>query len=405
MKKSLESLVAFSKSISELQNNDEFLKAFSEDTGYSIHNIKKREIQSSAAFMNYKIEEIQKKVASDKKFYFKENKHIHKVFCLLPGNAALYAFCAKVLVPSIICDVSLHISFPSRLRKSKDFLVPIFQKHLPNIEIIEAKNKTEMFHHVINESDIDTVIVFASDVWISEYIGEFIETKKRLIFEGPGNDPCVVFENYDQKGVKDIVQACLNNYGQSCSSLKRVYVKEDIHDAFVYELINQIDKHLKEHPNANNSIFSPIVFDKINYQITEAKGKGAKVVYGDAAIENSKFNPTILLSPNHTTLVLEENFYPVIPVVKFKDEKHVETLIFESNYGLNCSIYGDYSKDFLELMKNNHKSVFKDSTIVNDENHHEITKLGGYRRSGYILEDGIKKHGSFYLEDLIFRDK
>ncbi|WP_196887808.1 aldehyde dehydrogenase family protein [Aureivirga sp. CE67] len=405
MKKSLENLVAFSDNLGKLEHNQEFLKAFSEDTGYSIPNIKKREIHSSKAFMDYKLEEIQKKVASDKKFYFHKNKHIHKVFCLLPGNAALYAFCAKVLVPAVICDVSLSISFPSRLRKSKEFLVPLFEKYLPNIKILETKSKSELFHHVINETDIDTVVVFASDVWISEYIGEFIDTNKRLIFEGPGNDPCVVFEDYDKKSVKDIVQACLNNYGQSCSSLKRVYVKEAIHDEFVYELIDQIDQHIKENPDANNSIFSSIVFDKINYQITEAKGKGAKVVYGDAAIKDSKFNPTILLSPNHTTLVLEENFYPVIPVVKFKDEKHVETLIFESNYGLNCSIFGNYSEDFLEMMKNNHKSVFKDSTIVNHENHHEITKLGGYRRSGYILEDGIKKHGSFYLEDLIFRDK
>ena len=303
-------------------------------------------------------------------------------------------------------DIELTISFPSRLKTSRSYLEELFNTFLPEIKISESSNKGELFSETIQDEDTDTIIVFASDTWIGSYMDDIVKSNKRLIFEGPGNDPCVVFDNYRRSDVKEIVRACLNNSGQSCSSIKRIYVSYTNINAFVAEMKCEIDAYLRSYPEAINSIKSPSIADKIDQQIAQAKNEGAIILYGDACVIDGKFNPTMILSPNDTELVLEENFYAVIPIVVFEDEHHAETLIFKSNYGLNCSLFGDIPDSFRQLMQDSHKSTFINSTVVNPINYSEVTKLGGFRRSGFIIENGLKRQDSFYLEDLVFhKDK
>lgn len=402
MKRPLNQLIKFSEGLRELKNNPVFLNSFSFDTGYSKANVIRREIVSSADFIKLRLEEeIQNQHFSNKQNAYSP-KQIQKAFCLLPGNAPLYAFCAKVLVPCMLYDIDLTISFPSRLKTSKKYLLDLFSTYLPSITIIEDRNKGELFNEMIASPDVDTIIVFASDEWIGTYIPDIVRSNKRLIFEGPGNDPCVVFEDYKSQDVGEIAKACLNNSGQSCSSIKRVYVNSSVYSNFVKELESEIDAIVEQDPNSINSIKSPGILTKIEFQINEAKQKGAKILYGDGKVRNERFYPTIVLSPNNTSLVLEENFFAVTPVVIFDNKEELETMIFESDYGLNCSLFGDIPQDFLRMMQDTHKSTFINSTVVNPKNYHEITKLGGFRRSGFIIENGIKRQDSFCLEDLVW---
>ncbi|MFT5891804.1 MAG: hypothetical protein ACI9Y7_001911 [Dokdonia sp.] len=402
MKRPLNQLIKFSEGLRELKNNPVFLNSFSFDTGYSKANVIRREIVSSADFIKLRLEEeIHNQHFSNKQNVYSP-KQIQKAFCLLPGNAPLYAFCAKVLVPCMLYDIDLTISFPSRLKTSKKYLLDLFSTYLPSITIIEDRNKGELFNEMINNSDVDTIIVFASDEWIGSYIPDIVRSNKRLIFEGPGNDPCVVFEDYKSQDVGEIAKACLNNSGQSCSSIKRVYVNSSVYSNFIKELESEIDAIMVENPDSINSIKSPGILTKIESQINEAKQKGAKILYGDGKVRNERFYPTIVLSPNNTSLVLEENFFAVTPVVVFDNKEELETMIFESDYGLNCSLFGNIPQDFLRTMQDTHKSTFVNSTVVNPKNYHEITKLGGFKRSGFIIENGIKRQDSFCLEDLVW---
>lgn len=402
MKRPLNQLIKFSEGLRALKNNPVFLNSFSFDTGYSKANIIRREVVSSADFIKLRVEEeIHNQHFSNKQSTY-YSKQIQKAFCLLPGNAPLYAFCAKVLVPCMLYDIDLTISFPSRLKTSKQFLLNLFDTYLPNITIIEDRNKGELFNEMITSSDVDTIIVFASDEWIDSYIPDIVRSNKRLIFEGPGNDPCVVFEDYKSQEVKEIAKACLNNSGQSCSSIKRVYVNKNVSDNFIEELIAEIDVMMQEDPDSINSIKSPGILKKIDHQIVEATQKGATILYGDGTVKNERFYPTVVLTPNNTSLVLEENFFAVTPVVVFDTKEQLETMIFESDYGLNCSLFGNIPRDFLKTMQDTHKSTFINSTVVNPKNYNEITKLGGFKRSGFIIENGIKRQDSFCLEDLVW---
>ena len=93
--------MGFSKHLEKLKDNQTFLNAFSLDTGYSKSNIVEREIISSVKFIRLKMEEELQHGHFSKNWERYGEKNINKAFCLLPGNAPLYAFCAKVLVPCI----------------------------------------------------------------------------------------------------------------------------------------------------------------------------------------------------------------------------------------------------------------------------------------------------------------
>lgn len=403
MKESLKKLMQFSDELLALKKNQEFIESFSNDTGYSKSNIIQREIDSAAKFIKKRIDEELNQDHFGSRISIDTTKDIESIFCLLPGNAPLYALCAKVLVPSIVYNVELTISFPSRLVNSKKFLIELFQNNIPEINIAPEQNKNVLFKEVIDNPSFDTILVFASDDWIGNYIDQIKASGKKLIFEGPGNDPCIVFEGYSEANVDEIVRASLNNGGQSCSSIKRIYVKESVNEDFIFQLKSSLDRYILKNPDANNRIKSNVIVNKIEEQVSEAINQGAKITYGTGQIEDLVFLPTIIESPHNTRLVLEENFYSILPVVVFKDENELKMMLEKSDYGLNCSLFGNYSQSILENMESYHKSTFKNSTVLNPQNYHEVMKLGGFKRSGYILKGEEKKQGSFYLEDLIYR--
>ena len=82
----------------------------------------------------------------------------------------------------------------------------------------------------------------------------------------------------------------------------------------------------------------------IEKQIEDAQQKGANIEIGGKRVGSSFFfEPTILTNVNHTmSIMMDETFGPVIPVMKFKTEDEVLQLANDSIYGLSASVW---SKD------------------------------------------------------------
>ena len=166
-----------------------------------------------------------------------------------------------------------------------------------------------------------------------------------------GKDPAYVRADVDLNwAAEEIVDGAIFNSGQSCCSLERVYVDEQVHDAFVeavqkvlkgYKLGDPFDKETQIGP-----VISKRAKEAIEAHIKNALDNGAK----DATPENNSFSnppskgnfvkPTLLTGVDHSmTVMTEETFGPVIPIMKVKGDKEAIQLMNDSEFGLTASIW------------------------------------------------------------------
>ncbi|TVY48840.1 putative aldehyde dehydrogenase [Lachnellula occidentalis] len=166
-----------------------------------------------------------------------------------------------------------------------------------------------------------------------------------------GKDPAYIRSDVDIAwAAEEIVDGAVFNSGQSCCSLERIYVDETIHDKFVEAVQGVLKGYKLGDPSDKETHIGPVVSKRskemIEAHIKDALEKGAK----DATPDNASFNsppsdgnfvkPTLLTNVDHNmTVMTEETFGPVIPVMKVKSDEEAIKLMNDSEFGLTASIW------------------------------------------------------------------
>jgi len=139
----------------------------------------------------------------------------------------------------------------------------------------------------------------------------------------------------------------MNNAGQVCISVERVYVEEPVYDDFVRMVTDEVSALRQGEPTAPGTVdvgavtFPPqqaIVTDHVE----DAVAKGAKILVGGRArSERGRFfEPTVLVDVDHTMKIMrEETFGPTLPIMKVRDAEEAVRLANDSDYGLQASVW------------------------------------------------------------------
>lgn len=166
-----------------------------------------------------------------------------------------------------------------------------------------------------------------------------------------GKDPAYVRGDVDIAwAAEEIVDGAVFNSGQSCCSIERVYVDEKIHDDFVSAVQNVLKGYKLGDPLDQETHLGPVISKRsketIEGHIKDALDKGAT----NATPENETFSklpdrgnfvvPTLLTNVDHSmTVMKDETFGPVIPIMKVKGDEEAVKLMNDSEFGLTASIW------------------------------------------------------------------
>ncbi|MBN4075092.1 aldehyde dehydrogenase family protein [Gammaproteobacteria bacterium AH-315-E17] len=191
-------------------------------------------------------------------------------------------------------------------------------------------------------------IVFTGSCGTGEKIMQTTaNTMKRLTLEMGGNDAGIVLPDCDPKEIAEgLFWGAFINSGQTCACMKRLYVHDSIHDEVCEELVN----FAKNIPMGNgldeNSILGPInnqmQFDKVASLVADG-AKHGNVLLGGAPGEGLFFPITIISDlPADASLIVEEQFGPALPVIRYTDLDEVIAAANNSDNGLGGSVW---SKD------------------------------------------------------------
>ena len=163
-----------------------------------------------------------------------------------------------------------------------------------------------------------------------------------------GKDPMIVLADADlERAANGAVYFSMQNGGQTCISVERVYVEEPIYDEFVQkveEKMRALRQGVPGDPGAADvgAVTSPPQVDLIEGHVNDAVEKGARVLVGGKRGSGSGdfFEPTLLVDVDHSMEAMtEETFGPTLPVMKVRDADEAVKLANDSPYGLQASVW------------------------------------------------------------------
>jgi len=170
---------------------------------------------------------------------------------------------------------------------------------------------------------------------------------KKVSLELGGKSPNIIFPDANlDDAVRWASMGIFFNQGQCCCAGSRVFVHEDIYDAFV-EKFQQSAKAIKlGDPSATESQAGPLVdklqFDRVLGYIQKGVEGGAKCVVGGKRFGNEGYfvEPTLFVEvKDDMQIAKEEIFGPVICAMKFKTIEEVVERANNTNYGLAAAVH------------------------------------------------------------------
>jgi len=164
-----------------------------------------------------------------------------------------------------------------------------------------------------------------------------------VVLELGGKDPAIVCRDADlDRAARGIVWGAFVNAGQTCASVERVYVETPVADAFLAKVVEETRRiRLAEgHPGD----VGPLTLERqrriVEEHVADAVAKGARVLVGGTtpAGPGLFYPPTVLVDVDHTmTVMREETFGPVLPVMAVDSLDEAIRLANDSAYGLTAS--------------------------------------------------------------------
>ncbi len=208
-------------------------------------------------------------------------------------------------------------------------------------------DENELGPLLTSHPDIAKVAFTGSTATGKKVMQSAAETVKRVTLELGGNDAAIVMDDVDPKAIaKRVFDGAMTNAGQICVAIKRAYVPAALYDEVCDELAVLAKSAVVDDGAKQGAQIGPVQnrmqYEKVKGFLADARKNGQVIAGGDAIDRPGYFiAPTIVRDlPEEAMLVQEEQFGPVLPVLKYEDIEDVIARANASEYGLAGTVWG-----------------------------------------------------------------
>jgi len=149
----------------------------------------------------------------------------------------------------------------------------------------------------------------------------------RAILELGGNNAGIVTPSADRElALRAILFAAVGTAGQRCTSLRRLFVHDSVHDETVGRLRQLYAKVPIGNPLEAGTLMGPLIdaqaFERMQEALRRAAGEGGKVTGGErveiAGLPDGYYvRPALVEMPSQTAIVMQETFAPILYVMRY----------------------------------------------------------------------------------------
>jgi acyl-CoA reductase-like NAD-dependent aldehyde dehydrogenase len=168
--------------------------------------------------------------------------------------------------------------------------------------------------------------------------------KKKVTLELGGNAGCIVHDDADLEFAASRCAVGGFSYaGQSCISVQRIFVQENVFDKFTELLVQKVKALKSGDPAEESTDVGPLIREsdaaRAESWIREAVSEGARLLCGGDR-NGSMLEPTVLTGTRNSQKVnCMELFAPVVTVEKYKDFDDALARVNDSSFGLQAGVF------------------------------------------------------------------
>lgn len=219
-------------------------------------------------------------------------------------------------------------------------------------------------------------------------------TLKRLTLELGGNDAAIVMADVDVAAlVPRLFWMAFGNCGQVCVAIKRLYVHKDIYEEFKEAFVAYARSIKMGNGSDQGTEIGPLVskdqYDRVIGLIEDSQVQGHSFLTGNGVPPGlGYFVPITIIDnpPTSARIVREEQFGPVLPLIRFDDISDIVACANDSEYGLGGSIWtGDEAKALEMAAQLQAGTVW----INGPQYTSALAPFGGHKQSGLGVEGGM----------------
>ena len=248
---------------------------------------------------------------------------------------------------------------------------------------------------ITGHPDIDKITFTGSTATGKKIMEGAAGDLKRITLELGGNDASIVLPDADvQKVAEQLFWSSFSNAGQVCIAAKRIYIHEDIYDDLSKAIAEYAKTVVVGDGSQQGTGVGPIQnkkqYERVLELIQDAKDNGYKFLTGGDKDPSGTgyYVPITILDnpPEDARIVAEEQFGPVMPLMKFGSVDEVIERANNSEYGLAGAVWTKDTDKGVEIAEQ-----LETGTVWINEfmQLSPFAPFGGHKQSGFGAEYGI----------------
>jgi acyl-CoA reductase-like NAD-dependent aldehyde dehydrogenase len=315
------------------------------------------------------------------------------VAAIVPWNYPLSILMVK-LAPALLSGNTLVAKPAPTTPLTTLLFAELCNEHLPPGVLNVITDQNDLGGVLTKHPDIAKVSFTGSTATGKKVMESAANSLKRVTLELGGNDAAIVLDDVNPKEVAaKLFAGAMINTGQVCLAIKRIYVHESQYDAVCNELATLAKAAVVGDGMAAGTQFGPLQnkmqFERVRALIEDTRREG-KIIAGGEVTEGGGYfiRPTIVRDiPDTARLVREEQFGPIVPVLKYSNVDDAIARANDTNYGLGGTVWSSNTERAIDVAKK------VDSGIVWVNQHMNIhfdLPTGGAKHSGIGSELGME---------------
>jgi putative phosphonoacetaldehyde dehydrogenase len=315
------------------------------------------------------------------------------ISAITPFNHPMNQVAHKV-VPSVATNNRMVLKPSEKVPFSALYFADLlYQAGLPpEMLSVVTGDPREIADELITNPRVD-LVTFTGGVAIGKYIASKAGYR-RVVLELGGNDPIIVMDDADLEEAATLaVQGSYKNSGQRCTAVKRMLVQEPVAARFTELLVEKTRAFKHGDPadpgNDMGTVIDAAAATLFQSRVNEAVGQGARLLVGNAR-EGALYAPTVVtnVSPE-MTLVREETFGPVSPIIRFRDVDEAIRIANGTAYGLSSAVCTNRLDHITRFVNELHVGTVNVREVPGYRL--ELTPFGGIKDSGLGYKEGVQE--------------
>jgi 1-pyrroline-5-carboxylate dehydrogenase len=222
---------------------------------------------------------------------------------------------------------------------------------LPSGALHVVTGGDEAGDYLAHHPDLDGLTFTGShavDMYLYRTVNE--SRPKPVTAEMGGKNPAIVTASADlDVAAEGIARGAFGFSGQKCSATSRVFVEDDVYDAFVDKLVARARQFKVGIPTEGDVFMGPVIdreaVQRFEEAVAEVESSGGEVLTGGKTITDGEMargnfvEPTVVAAPRDSWVWQKELFVPFVAVTKVSDLEEGLALSNDTEFGLTAGLF------------------------------------------------------------------